>query len=156
MTASISNRQRTKKINVRLLKLIVNELFTELKIKEGELGINFVVARKMAEVNRQFLQHEGSTDVITFNYSDETVGTILSGELFVCVDEAILQAGQFKTSWQSEVVRYIVHGVLHLRGYDDLKLDLRRKMKREENRLLRKLSKKFSLAQIGGGSKLRA
>jgi len=155
MTITISNRQRTKKINVRLLKLIVNEFFAELKIKEGELGINFVAAKEMAEVNRQFLQHEGSTDVITFNYSGETAGRILSGELFVCVDEAVLQAKQFKASWQSEIVRYTIHGILHLLGHDDLRAEARRKMKREENLLLRKLSKKFSLAQIGGGSKLR-
>jgi probable rRNA maturation factor len=74
----------------------------------------------------------------------------------VCVVEAVLQARRFKTSWQSEIVRYIVHGVLHLIGHDDLKPQLRRRMKREENRLQRSLAKKFSLAQIGGGSKLRA
>jgi probable rRNA maturation factor len=72
------------------------------------------------------------------------------------MDDAILQAKQFQTSWQSEVMRYIVHGVLHLLGHDDLKPPLRRKMKREENRLVRLLSKKFSLAQISGAPKLRA
>ena len=44
----------------------------------------------------------------------------LHGELFICVDEAVAQAKEFKTSWQSEVVRYVVHGVLHLLGHDDL------------------------------------
>ena len=80
----------------------------------------------------------------------------MHGEFFICVDEAVSQAKNFKTNWPSEIVRYIVHGVLHLIGHDDLKQDLRRKMKRAENLLLRKLAKKFSLAQIGGGSKLRA
>jgi probable rRNA maturation factor len=74
----------------------------------------------------------------------------------VCVDEAILQAKNFKTSWQSEVVRCVVHGVLHLLGHDDLKADLRRKMKREENRLMRSLAKSFSLAQLARAGKLRA
>jgi len=50
----------------------------------------------------------------------------------------------------------VVHGVLHLLGHDDLRPALRRKMKREEDRLVRKFAKKFSLAQIGGASKLRA
>jgi probable rRNA maturation factor len=80
----------------------------------------------------------------------------LHGELFVCVDEAVLQAKQFKTRWQSEIVRYIVHGVLHLRGHDDLEPDLRRKMKRAENRLVRALAKRFSLAQLSAAGKLRA
>ena len=58
------------------------------------------------------------------------------------------QAKQFRTSWQSEVVRYAVHGVLHLLGHDDLRLAARRKMKREENRLVRRLAKEFPLARI--------
>jgi rRNA maturation RNase YbeY len=80
----------------------------------------------------------------------------LHGELFVCVDEAVAQAKIFKTHWQSEIVRYLVHGILHLLGHDDLKTNSRRKMKREENRLLRQLAKKFSLAQIAGRSKIAA
>jgi probable rRNA maturation factor len=72
------------------------------------------------------------------------------------VDEAVAQAKIFKTSGPSEIIRYLVHGILHLLGHDDLKTNSRRKMKRAENRLVKLLAKKFSLAQIGGGSKLRA
>ena len=68
MSIVIANRQRTKKINSRLLKQIVRELFTELEISEAELGITLVGAKEMAQVNRRFLQHEGSTDVITFDH----------------------------------------------------------------------------------------
>jgi probable rRNA maturation factor len=143
MTVTITNRQRKRKINSRLLKKIVGTLLTELDIQETELGINLVAASEMALVNETFLQHKGSTDVITFNYSDKTEGTFLRGEFFVCVDEAFLQARKYGTNWQSEVVRYIVHGVLHLLGHDDLKSNLRRKMKREENRLVRLLAKRF-------------
>jgi probable rRNA maturation factor len=159
MTIVISNRQRTKKINSRRLKKNIAEIFAELEIEDAELEINLVGAKEMSGINWNFLQHEGSTDVITFDYANGAHGVTrltLHGELFICVDEAILQAKQFKTDWQSEIVRYIVHGILHLLGHDDLKSNLRRKMKREENRLLRLVAKKFSLAQISGGSKLRA
>jgi len=105
-------------------------------------------------INETFLKHEGSTDVVTFDYADKTEETILAGEIFICIDEAIVQAKKFRTSWQSEIVRYVVHGVLHLTGHDDLKPNLRRRMKREENRLLSRLSRKFSLAQIAGASKI--
>ncbi len=173
MNLVIVNRQRTKKIDTRQLKQIVGGLFAELKLTEAELGINLVGEREMALINETFLQHAGSTDVITF---DHTLGVppsggsfskkarranrlkpelqTLHGELFICVDDAIAQAKEFKTSWQSEVVRYIVHGVLHLLGYDDLKPHLRRKMKQEENRLTRLLARKFSLAQIAAHSKI--
>lgn len=159
MNIVIANRQRTKKINARLLKQIVGRLFDELDITVGELGISLVSAKEMTRVNWQFLQHEGSTDVITFDHAAHAPGVTrpaLHGELFVCVDEAVLQGKLFGASWQSEVVRYIVHGVLHLLGHDDLKPNLRRTMKREENRLVQRLAKKFTLAQIAARSKISA
>jgi probable rRNA maturation factor len=174
MSLIIANRQRTEKINSRMLKQIARVLFSELEISEVELGINLVGAKEMARVNCQFLQHEGSTDVITFDYhavgqasrlshsKNEKNGDrrnacpALHGELFICVDDAVAQAKNFNSSWQSEVVRYVVHGVLHLLGHDDLKPDLRRKMKREENRLVRRLEKRFSLAQLSRTGKINA
>ena len=161
MNVVIANRQRVKKINSRLLKQIIGELFAELKITEAELGINLVAAREMALVNETFLQHAGSTDVITFDHAEKRKVESgkrkqLHGELFICVDDAAIQAKEFKTSWQSEIVRYTVHGILHLLGYDDLKSHLRRVMKREENRLLRLLAKRFSLAQLARPAKLKA
>jgi probable rRNA maturation factor len=172
----IANRQRTKKINTRQIKKIAEVLLAELQITEAELGVNLVGAREMARINWQFLQHEGPTDVITFNHRDvvtqasrrcvpgskktthrrDACATVIHGELFICVDMAISQAKEFKSSWQAEVVRYVVHGVLHLLGYDDLKPHLRRKMKREENRLVRRLAKRFSLAQLSSAAKLGA
>ena len=161
MNIVIANRQRVKKINSRLLKQIIGELFAELKITEAELGINLVAAREMALVNETFLQHAGSTDVITFDHTEKRKAESgkrkqLHGELFICVDDAAIQAKEFQTSWQSEVVRYTVHGILHLLGYDDLKPHLRRVMKREENRLVRLLAKRFSLAQLARPAKLKA
>ncbi len=161
MNVVIANRQRTKKINARRLKEIVQALYSELNMKEAELGIHLVGGRKMAQVNWDFLQHEGPTDVITFDHSEGRAGSPLPaggahgmtrptihGELFICVDVAVMQAKEFKSSWQAEVVRYVVHGVLHLLGYDDLKPQLRRTMKREENRLTRFLEKSFALKNI--------
>lgn len=153
MNIVIANRQRTKKINTRLLKQIVAALFAELEISEAELGIALVGAGEMARVNWQFLKHEGSTDVITFDHrnSEFQISNFkleIHGELCICVDDAVSQAKQFDTSWQSELVRYIVHGVLHLLGYDDLKPQLRREMKRAENRLVRRLAGRFLFTRI--------
>ncbi|HEY5040446.1 MAG TPA: rRNA maturation RNase YbeY [Verrucomicrobiae bacterium] len=159
MNIVIASRQRKKKINAPLLKQITGALLAELKITEAELGINLVGACEMTLINETFLQHTGSTDVITFDHSilgqrTPDAGQQLHGELFICVDDAISQAKHFKTTWQSEVVRYLVHGVLHLLGHDDGKPPSRRKMKRAENRRLRSVAQKFSLAQIGTRSKI--
>ena len=128
-------------------------VLTELKITEAELGIHLVGAQKMTEVNWQFLRHEGSTDVITFDHSEKRKAKSgkrnqIHGELFICLDDAMEQAKQFQTTWTAETVRYAVHGILHLLGYDDLKPALRRTMKREENRLMRWVDNEFSLAQL--------
>lgn len=161
MNVVIANPQRTRKTNPRLLKEIAEALLTNLKIEEAELGINLVAAREMTLINETFLRHEGSTDVITFDYLEKRKGEsgrrkLLQGEIFICVDEAVLQARKFGVDWQSEIVRYAVHGVLHLLGHDDSRPAGRRKMKREENRLLRRLSRRFSLAQLARRIKLSA
>jgi len=159
MNIVIANRQRTRKINLRLLEQITGDLLADLKIENAELGINLVAAPEMISLNETFLQHEGLTDVITFDYAEKLKAEsgrrkCLHGELFVCVDEAIIQAKKFRTSWRAEMVRYVVHGVLHLLGHDDMRAAARRRMKREENRLSRALSRRFSLAQPGRAVKL--
>ncbi len=101
-TIVIANRQRPKKINSRLLKQIVEALLAELEISEAELGITLVGAKEMARVNWQFLRHEGSTDVITFDHAEMRNSATaqqrikLHGELFICVDDAVAQARNSK------------------------------------------------------------
>src|SRR2546423_13872189 len=112
MNVIIANRQRVKKIDSRLLKGIAETILAELEIEHCELEINLLGAKEMAALNETFLNHEGSTDVITFDYSEgkklrRNVG--ISGEIFISVDDAIAQAKQFKTNWQLEIARYIVH-----------------------------------------------
>ncbi len=146
---TLLNRQRSRKLDSRRLRKITLALLGELQVVEAEFGVTFVADEEMTLVNETFLQHEGSTDVITFDHtttqnsrrkSARAEHNSLHGELFICVDEAIRQAKRFRTTWQAELTRYIVHGVLHLLGHDDHRATDRREMKREENRLVRKLS----------------
>jgi probable rRNA maturation factor len=173
MSVILVNRQRARKVNLRMLKQIADALLADLKIADVELGVYLVAAPEMTQLNEKFLRHQGSTDVITFNYTDnagqasrlshskkkkyvdrQDACPTVHGEIFICVDEAVEQTRRFRTNWQSEIVRYLVHGVLHLRGYDDSRPGERRKMKQAENRLLRQFSRRFSLAQLGRAVKL--
>jgi probable rRNA maturation factor len=149
---AISNRQprgrMAKKIDLRLLERITSAALEELKIAKAELGIVLVGAKESASLNEKFLGHEGSTDVITFDYSEGAAKGQLHGEIFICVAEAEKQAKEFKTDWRSEVVRYVVHGILHLIGHDDLQPAARKKMKLVEGRLVRELSRRFALSKL--------
>ncbi len=168
-TIAITNRQHTRNIHLRRLRQITEVLLADLNIEGAELGLHLVATQEMTQLNEKFLRHHGSTDVITFDYADaggqhfvtaqKVRATIrrcppLHGDIFICVDEAVRQARRFRTRWQSEIVRYLVHGVLHLQGHDDSRTGARRKMKREEVRRLRALGRQFSLAQLARPVKL--
>lgn len=163
----LRNRQRIRRVNLPLFRRIVRSLLDDLVVCEScELCVHLVSISEITHLNETFLRHAGSTDVITFNHTATAVGTRLSqrqvksepphvgccgqmhGEIFICVEEAICQARRFRTSWQSELVRYLVHGVLHLCGFDDQRPASRREMKREENRLLRELAGCWPLAKL--------
>jgi probable rRNA maturation factor len=147
-TLAFRNRQRVRRIDTALLRRITLHILREkLQIADFELAIHLVAAPEMARVNKAFLNHEGSTDVITFNHSEEAC-IKLHGEIFLCLDDAVKQATQFRTTWPSEVVRYVIHGLLHLCGHDDLKPAARRVMKREENRLLKEIGKQLPLVHL--------
>ena len=148
-TLAFKNRQCVRRIDTPLLRRISRWLLAEsLGVTHYELCVHLVGAAEMARVNETFLQHEGSTDVITFDHSESARPHALHGELFICLDDAVKQAREFKTSWQSELTRYVIHGLLHLRGHDDLKPAARRAMKKEENRLLRETSRVFALPEL--------
>ncbi len=70
------------------------------------------------------------------------------GEIFICIDDALIQAKQFAVSWQSELTRYLIHGILHLEGFDDTEAALRKVMKRRENNLVKELSKRFDFRKL--------
>ena len=147
---SFRNRQRTRALALPLLRRLTRYVLEEeFGVKAYELGFHFVEPDEMARVNQQFLQHEGSTDVITFDHADAGAPG-LHGEIFISVADAVEQAREFATTWQEEVARYIIHSLLHLRGHDDLEPAKRRVMKREENRLVKIVSTKFALRSLTG------
>jgi probable rRNA maturation factor len=145
----VRNRQRARPLNTKFLRDIVHALLVqELSRDDFEIGISIIGEAAMTQMNEGYLRHKGSTDVITFDYTEPSRPKSLSGEICVCLDEALAQAPRFRMTWQNELVRYIVHGILHLSGYDDKTAAARRKMKREEDRLLQQMSSRFDLHRI--------
>lgn len=142
----LRNRQRRKPLNLRLIRQLTRQILDRLDIHECQLGVYFVSPKEMARLNETFLNHTGSTDVISFPYNEP--GSSLLGEIFISVEDAVRQAQEFQTTWQAELIRYLVHGILHLKGFDDQNPAARRVMKQHENRLLKQVSCEVSIQHL--------
>lgn len=99
----------------------------------GNISYVFCDDEHILEVNKAFLQHDYYTDIITFDYS---VGRIISGDVFISVDTVMSNAQGLGVSYDSELLRVIIHGVLHLCGIDDKGPGEREIMERCENEAL--------------------
>jgi rRNA maturation RNase YbeY len=82
------------------------------------------------------MDQPGATDVLTFDLRDEPASREVEGEIVVSVDTARRQADELGTAFREELVRYVIHGVLHLTGKDDRTTDQRKTMRFAENRIL--------------------
>lgn len=119
---------------------IISFLKKELRFSVDSLLYNFVSADEIHAINKKYLKHNYSTDIITFNYSGKN--DTLDGEIFISVDDALQNSKKFKVTLDNELIRLVIHGILHLIGYDDIKPADKRKMKKEENRLVKLFSGK--------------
>jgi probable rRNA maturation factor len=156
-TLVLRNRQRQQRLDMRLLRRIVQALLGRVCPTDSfDLAIYIVTQAQITHLNETFLRHKGPTDVIAFHYGTEPApcpsadkqDAPPAAEIFVCLEVALSQARRFHTTWQSELVRYLVHGTLHLLGYTDQDPKLRREMKKVENALLSDLTRQFDLRRL--------
>ena len=103
----------------------------------GELNYIFCDDEKILAVNREFLQHDYYTDIITFDYTEENV---INGELYISIDTVRANAQEYGQSFPDELHRVIIHGILHLCGLDDHCEEDIKEMREAENLSLEKLS----------------
>ena len=84
--------------------------------KVGDLSYIFCNDERILEVNKEFLGHDYYTDIITFDYSEPSK---ISGDMFISLDTVLSNSSKFHTSYEKELMRVIIHGVLHLCGIND-------------------------------------
>lgn len=101
--------------------------------KVGEIGYMFVDDEKILEVNNEYLGHDYYTDIITFDYDE---GDVLNGDLVISLDTVRTNAELFKKSYDDELNRVIIHGILHLCGINDKGPGEREIMEENENKAL--------------------
>ena len=115
---------------------LISLLKKELSFTINNLEITFVNSAEIIRLNRKYLNHIHSTDIITFDYSNSN--SVLEGEILISFDDALNNSKRYKTPITKELLRLLIHGVLHLLGYNDVKNIERRAMKAKENLLLKK------------------
>lgn len=104
----------------------------------GEIAYIFCSDPYILEVNKQYLQHDYFTDIITFDYSE---GNKISGDLFISLDTVKSNSEQFGTDYYEELERVIIHGILHLCGFKDKEPADEARMREEENKAISSLEK---------------
>jgi len=101
--------------------------------KIGSVSYIFVSDEHLLEMNKKYLQHNDYTDIITF---DNSTGNNISGEMYISVDTVRENAKYYQTDFHNELLRVMVHGVLHLCGYKDKTISERKKMRAAEDKYL--------------------
>lgn len=109
--------------------------------KVGDLSYLFCSDDHILEVNKEYLQHDYYTDIITFDYTE---GDVISGDMVISVDTIATNAEKFNTSFESEFFRVVIHGVLHLCGINDKGPGEREIMEKHEDEAL-EVAKDFEL-----------
>jgi probable rRNA maturation factor len=100
----------------------------------GQVNYIFCSDEFLLGINRQYLRHNTLTDIVTFDNSEQT--GLIEGDIFISVDRVTENAVKFKVTFQEELHRVIVHGVLHLMGYQDKSPSKKTEMRKKEDSYL--------------------
>ncbi|MCD6116393.1 rRNA maturation RNase YbeY [bacterium] len=106
----------------------------------GEINIIFCDNKKITQLNRNYLKKNRPTDVIAFSMDEDEIiqDDNIRGEIYISVEQAEIQSKIYKSAFNTEVMRLVVHGMLHLAGWDDSTDDLREQMRHKEDFYLQK------------------
>lgn len=152
----VRNHQRAVRVDGRLLGTLGRAALAQPELApladRIEVSVHLVGDATIERLNQRLLSHAGPTDVITLDYGPVPAGQpapcLRCAELFLGVPEGYRQARRFRTRGPAELVRYLVHGLLHLAGHDDQTPAARRRMKRAEDRLVRRLAAQFDFRRL--------
>jgi len=131
-------------IKKRSVHRLVSLLKQEYNLNIFSLSISFIKSYELREVNKNYLNHDYDTDVITFNYSKKLKE--IDGEILISFEDAESNSKKFGVIYANELSRLIIHGMLHLLNYDDSDKANKKIMKKEEKRLINK----FNFALLAG------
>jgi probable rRNA maturation factor len=115
----IRNKQRRHKINPPLVASFCAEVFKSFDLSNPAISVAFVSPQEMRLINRQYLKHDYATDVLSFSYERQVVeGLPFLGEIIIAPEIAVIHAIRYGVNPEKELRKLLVHGILHLLGYD--------------------------------------
>jgi rRNA maturation RNase YbeY len=125
----------------RDIKTSIKGILTDHKKKIGDINVILTSDSNLIEINKKYLKRNYLTDIITFDFSEKEK---ISGELYISIDRVKENAVLFKVKKEEELIRVIIHGILHLVGYKDENSVEKRKMNEKENIYIKRYYKKGS------------
>lgn len=111
----------------------IQKVVADIGFEIGEINYVFCDDNYLHKLNVEFLNHDTLTDIISF---DNTLGKLISGDIFISIERVEENAKDFKVSFENELHRVMIHGVLHYMGYKDKSDDDKIKMRNAENQAL--------------------
>ena len=133
MTVRVVNAQRRTPVPVSAMAGVARRAARQLRLNgRGQLAVTFIDGRRMRSLNRRFLRHDRTTDVLSFRYDGEQV----AGEILIDPGMARRYARDHAVPYRQELSRYVVHGLLHWLGHEDRTPAQQRRMRAMEDALL--------------------
>jgi len=123
-------------VDLESVRAVCESILIDDKIRSGRINVVLVNSDTIQQFNRDFLQHDYPTDTISFPIEDRRSEGHLEGEVLVCTEIAKERAREFGWSAEEELLLYIVHGMLHLTGFDDATPEQRAVMQEKEREYL--------------------
>ena len=141
MVKNLQVYSQDSSINKISVHKLISYLRKEFNLTISFLSISFISSVELRSINKEYLNHDYETDVITFNYSKKLKD--IDGEILISLEEAKLNAKKYDVAYGKELSRLVIHGMLHLLNFDDNNKENKKIMKRMENKLI--LSYNFTL-----------
>ena len=140
MKIEISNYTRKYRINKKELKQLIEQVSKLTDCREGTISISFVGKKRIRAINRRFRGKDKATNVISFPFMDNLPKEKIIGDIIICPSVASKEARKYGNNFVDYVAFLLIHGFLHLLGYDHIKEKDRLIMERKEEEIFRSIS----------------
>lgn len=142
MRLEIINLHGGYSVNNRIVNRIVSSVLKHCgKLGQAEFEIVFLTNNAIRAINKRYKGEDRPTDVLSFDLDG-------AGEIFISIDKALTNSKIFKTAFGEEFTLYIIHGILHLAGYDDETRSSRARMELKQGKILEEICKREDLSKV--------